>query len=126
MQCINRMAPAIALVLVSACASTARMPVTDVPAGTYVMVEPASGEYNAVTINEGAFAARMGNQTLTGKHWVDRDGVLHMTADTGVCANQESLWTYSYANNRITLDLVEDRCTARSPAFPDRMVYQRN
>ncbi|MGH7444871.1 MAG: hypothetical protein ACREKM_08350 [Longimicrobiales bacterium] len=110
--------------VVSACATTTRMPVTDVPAGTYVLVEPASEEYNAVAINEGAYAVRIGNMTLSGQHWVDADGRLHLVDDTGECAGQESIWTYSYANNRITLDLVEDLCVGRE--IPSHMVYERS
>lgn len=126
MQPIGRTAPALMLALaVSACATTTRTPVTDVPLGTYQLVEPASDEYNAVTINERAFAARMGNSTFSGQHWIDSEGRLRMADDTGPCAGQESIWTYQYANNRVTLDLIEDRCAARPTAFPARMVYER-
>lgn len=123
---IARTASSLALaLLVSACAATTRIPVTDVPAGTYVLVEPASDEYNAVSINEGAFAVRMGTMTHSGQHWLDSEGRLHMADDAGPCAGQESIWTYQYASNRVTLNLVEDLCTARPMAFPQRMVYQR-
>lgn len=115
---------AVLTLVVGACASTTRMPVTDVPAGTYVLVEPASEEYNAVSINEGAYAVRIGNMTMSGQHWVDADGRLHLVDDTGECAGQESIWTYSYANNRITLDLVEDLCAGRE--IPSHMVYERS
>ncbi len=126
MRLIRQFAPALTLALeATACATTSRMPVTDVPAGTYVMVEPASDEYNAVAINENAFALRMGTQTMTGQHWVDSDGRLHITEDSGPCAGQESIWTYTYANNRITMQRVEDMCTARPADFPERMVYER-
>lgn len=126
MRPIRQFAPALlAVVVASACATTSRMPVTDVPAGTYVLVEPESEEYHAVAINESAFAVREGNMTLTGQHWLDSDGRLHMTVDSGPCAGQESIWTYSYANNRVTLNLIEDMCTARDPAFPQQLVYER-
>lgn len=126
MRLIGRIVPTLMLALaVSACATVTRNPVTDVPAGTYVLVEPASEEFNAVAITDLAFAARMGDTTVTGQHWIDDEGRLRMTSDTGPCAGQESIWTYSYANNRVTLDLVEDRCAVRSPAFPERMVYER-
>ena len=122
----TRTAFSLALALVvSACATTTRIPVTDVPSGTYVLVKPASDEYHAVSINEGAFAVRMGNMTHSGQHWLDRDGRLHMADDAGPCAGQESIWTYQYTNNRITLNLVEDLCAARPTAFPQRLVYQR-
>lgn len=111
--------------VVSACATTSRLPVTDVPAGTYVLVEPASDDFNAVTINESAFSMRMGDMTHSGQHWLDSEGRLHMADDEGPCAGQESIWTYSYTNNRVTLDLVEDRCTARTMTLPERMVYER-
>lgn len=111
-------------VVAVACATTTRLPVTDVPAGTYVLVEPASEEYNAVSINEGAYAVRIGDMTMSGQHWLDSDGRLHLVDDTGDCAGQESIWTYSYANNRITMDLVEDMCVGRE--IPSHMVYERN
>jgi hypothetical protein len=122
----GRITWAVVLALVtSACATTSRTPVTDVPTGTYVLVEPESDVYNAVTISESAFAVRMGTETHSGQHWIDRDGQLRMTDDAGPCAGQESIWTYQYANNRVTLNLVEDLCTARPTAFPQRMVYER-
>lgn len=112
--------------LVAACATAPRRdPLVNVPAGTYVLVEPQSDVYNAVGINERAFAARIGNETHRGQHWVDAQGRLHMADDTGPCMGQESIWTYSYANNRVTLDLVEDLCAVRPNAFPRRMVYER-
>lgn len=121
-----RIASGLALALViGACATTSRLPVTDVPTGTYELVEPASDDYNAVTVNENAFAVRIGTMTHTGQHWLDSEGRLHMADDEGPCAGVESIWTYQYANNRVTLDLVEDRCTARTTPFPQRMVYER-
>lgn len=112
--------------VVTGCATTAsRQPVTLVPAGNYVLVEPASDTYNAVSINEWTFAARIGDQVHRGQHWIDSAGRLHMTDDAGPCAGQESIWTYSYSNNRVTLDLVQDLCTARTTPFPQRMVYER-
>lgn len=127
MRILGKLAPSLVLALVvTACATTPRRePLTAVPAGNYVLVEPASDVYNAVGINEWTFAARIGNETHRGQHWVDSAGRLHMTDDAGPCAGQESIWTYSYANNRVTLDLVQDLCTARPMAFPQRMVYER-
>jgi hypothetical protein len=126
MRNIGNFAPAILLTLAAgACAPAMRAPLTDVPHGGYVLVEPESEEYNAVTINEYAFSARMGDQIVTGQHWVDSDGRLRMTDDAGPCAGEESIWDYSYTNNRVTLDLVEDRCPVRSVPFPERMVYER-
>ncbi len=126
MRIIGNIAPAVLLTLAaSACVPATRTPLTDVPHGGYVLVEPEPEVYNAVTINEYAFSARMGDEIVTGRHWVDSDGRLRMTDDEGPCAGEESIWDYSYANNRVTLDLVEDRCTVRSVAFPERMVYQR-
>jgi hypothetical protein len=123
---IGKIASSLVLALVvSACATTTRLPVTDVPAGTYVLVEPASDEYNAVTISENAFAVRMGDMTHSGQHWLDSEGRLHMTDDAGPCAGVESIWTYQYSGNRVTLDLVEDLCTERPSAFPERLVYER-
>lgn len=125
MRLIGRITPALMFALVvTACAT--RMPVTDVPAGTYVLVEPASDTYNAVTISDRAFAARMGNMVHSGQHWLDSDGRIHMADDAGPCAGVESIWTYQYTNNRVTLNLVEDLCTVRPNPFPQRMVYQRN
>jgi hypothetical protein len=109
----------------SACAAAMRAPLTDVPPGGYVLVEPESDVYNAVTINERAFSARIGDEIHTGQHWVDSEGRLRMADDAGPCAGQESIWTYAYSNNRVTLNLVEDLCAVRSVPFPDRMVYQR-
>jgi hypothetical protein len=117
---------AVVAVAVAACAPmVTRAPLTDVPAGTYVLVEPASDQYNAVAINESGFVVRMGNETHAGRHWVDADGRLRMTDEAGPCAGQESIWTYQYTNNRVTLDLVEDLCPARTMTFPQRMVYER-
>jgi hypothetical protein len=126
MRRIVSIAPAAVLALVvSACATVTRAPLTDVPAGTYMLVEPASEEYNAVAINENGFVVRIGQATHSGRHWVDGDGRLRMTDEAGPCAGQESIWTYQYTNNRVTLDLVEDLCTVRPMAFPARMVYER-
>jgi hypothetical protein len=119
-------AAVVAAVIVGACATVAaRAPLTDVPAGTYVLVEPASDQYNAVAINESGFVARMGDATHAGRHWVDPDGRLRMADEAGPCAGQESIWTYQYTNNRVTLDLVEDLCTVRAMPFPQRMIYER-
>ncbi|CAN5872565.1 hypothetical protein BH23GEM9_BH23GEM9_28960 [soil metagenome] len=126
MRLIGQFAPALMLaVIANACATTTRAPVTDIPAGTYVLVEPASDVYNAVNINDRAFAGRMGTTTFGGQHWIDRNGRLRMADDAGPCAGQESIWNYQYMSNRVTLTLVEDRCAARATAFPPRMVYER-
>jgi hypothetical protein len=111
------------LFVVSACAS--RAPVTDVPPGVYVMVEPEPQVYNAVRVAPRAFTARMGDEIHSGEHWVDGDGRLRMADMTGPCEGQESVWNYQYANNRVTLTLVEDRCRVRPTPFPERMVYER-
>lgn len=114
------------LLALGACASAeVRRPVMDVPPGSYVLVEPQSDVYNAVTINERAWAVRMGDEVFTGAQWVDAEGRLHLVNDTGPCAGQQSVWTYSYSGGRITLDRVEDECTARPEGQPSHMVYQR-
>lgn len=127
MRIMGKIVPALLLALVaSACATTSmRAPVEDVPPGEYVLVEPQSDVFNAVRINPRAFTVRLGTQIHSGQHWVDGSGLLHMTDDDGPCAGQESIWNYDYANNRVTLNLVEDQCAARPTAFPDRMVYER-
>jgi hypothetical protein len=126
MRIIGKIAPAVLLTLAaSACVPAMRAPLTDVPPGGYVLVEPDSEVYNAVTINERAFSSRVGDEIHTGQHWVDSEGRLRMVDDAGPCAGQESIWTYSYSNNRVTLELIQDLCPARSPQFPQRMVYQR-
>jgi len=124
MQAIRTVALLLPLALVLSACATARSPLPDVPAGTYVLVQPESEVYNAVAITNRAFTARMGTQILSGEHWVS-DGRLHMADFSGPCQGQESIWTYSYSNNRVTLDLVQDRCGARNPPFPQRMVYER-
>lgn len=127
MRLIRNATPVLALALLAgACATATRAPVTDVPAGTYVLVEPESDEYHAVAINERAFTVRIGTQTHSGQVWVDGDGRLHLADDTGPCAGQESIWTYQYSGNRITMNLVDDLCTARASAFPARLVYERD
>lgn len=126
MRMIQRIAPALLLAVVTtACATAVRAPVADVPAGTYVLVEPETGVYQAVSINERAHALRVGDDVITGQHWVDADGRLHIVPDEGPCVGQESIWTYSYTGNRITMNLVQDRCTARVDPLPQRLVYQR-
>ena len=117
--------PTLALALALGACASARMPVTNVPAGTYVRVEPASDVYHAVAINETTHAARVGNDVFRGTHWVDSQGRLHLMDDAGPCMGVESIWTYGYTGNRLTMTLVEDRCTARPMAFPQRMVYER-
>jgi hypothetical protein len=119
-------APAILSGLViAACAPAMRAPLTDVPAGTYVLVEPETDVYNAVTINERAFSLRVGQNVITGEHWVDELGRIHMAENEGPCAGQASVWTYQYTANRVTLNLVEDHCPMRPPEYPERMVYER-
>jgi hypothetical protein len=110
--------------LTAACATTTRMPVTDIPAGNYVLVEPASDTYTAIAINDMAYSVRMDDDIWTGRHWVDADGQLHVVDDEGSCAGMESVWTYNYSGNRLTLDLVSDACTTRDQ--PDRLVYERH
>src|SRR5690606_21913664 len=57
MRRFKKLAPSLVLALVvTACASNTRQPLTAVPAGNYVLVEPASDVYNAVGINEWTFA----------------------------------------------------------------------
>lgn len=126
MRIIGLIAPAILLAFAaSACAPAVRAPLADVPPGGYVLVEPEMDVYNAVTINERAFSLRVGDEIFTGQHWVDADGNLRMTDDAGPCAGEVSIWTYSYSNNRVTLNLVEDRCEVRRQPLLERMVYQR-
>jgi hypothetical protein len=124
MRTIGRIAPVI-LFAFAASACAARMPLADVPHGTYVLVEPAPAVYTAVTLGEGAYAIRAGDQVVRGQHWVDNRGRVHVVEDTGPCAGRASLWTYDYSNNRLTLNLVEDRCPNRSPALSQRLVYER-
>ena len=122
---IRRILPMLLVpLLVAACATTSRMPLADVPAGNYELVEPASDVHVAVAINENAFAVRQDRQTYTGQHWVDSQGRLHLVDDTGPCAGLESVWTYSYAGNRLTLEKVSDACTTRQ--FEQGMVFQRS
>lgn len=124
MQAIRKVAFLLSLAMIASACATTRAPLPDVPAGTYVLVEPDPDVYNAVAITDRAFTARMGERIESGEHWVS-DGRLHMASYSGPCQGQESIWTYSYSNNRVTLDLVQDRCGARSPPFPQRMVYER-
>jgi hypothetical protein len=108
----------------TACATAAaRLPLTDVPPGTYVMVEPASETYNAVTIGANSFSYRNGDETGTGQHWLDSDGRVHIVDDSGECAGQESIWTYQYTGNRISMTKVSDACAGRE--MPATMVYER-
>lgn len=126
MKRIGKIAPALLLAFVTtACATSVRAPLADVPAGNYVMVEPTSDVYNAVAINERGYTVRAGNQVYGGELWVDADGQLHLVDTEGPCVGQESIWTYNYSGNRVTLDLVEDVCTVRPNQFPQRMVYER-
>ena len=124
MKTIRKVAFLFLLALIASACATTRAPVTDVPAGTYVLVEPESDVYNAVAVSDRAYTVRMDDQIHSGEHWVS-DGRLHMAAYSGPCEGQESIWTYSYSNNRVTLDLVQDRCGARTPPLPQRMVYER-
>ncbi|MEX2530887.1 MAG: hypothetical protein WD960_08945 [Gemmatimonadota bacterium] len=117
--------PALLLLpVVSACAAS-RAPLTDVPTGEYVLVEPEPQVFNAVRVAPRAFTVRMGDEIHSGEHWVDDGGRLRMADMAGPCQDQESIWNYQYANNRVTLTLVEDRCQARAQPFPQRMVYER-
>lgn len=127
MKITRSIAPAaLLLLLAGACATTAvRDPLVDVPAGNYVLVEPRSDVYNAVAITDRAFTLRVGDDIMRGQHWVDADRRIHMAFDTGPCAGQESIWTYGYTGNRVTLNLVEDLCPVRRPTLPQRMVYER-
>lgn len=121
-----RMLAALTLVLAAAaCATTTRAPLTDVPDGTYVLVDPAPDGYHAVALNDWAFTARVDDDVHTGQHWLDDQGRLHMADDEGPCAGVESIWTYDYTGDRVELTLVEDRCDVRPMAFPDRMIYER-
>jgi hypothetical protein len=124
MRIVGKVAPVILFALVvGACAT--RGPLTDVPHGTYQLVEPEPDVYTAVTIADRAYAVRVGQDIVRGQHWVDNQGRVHIVDDAGRCAGQASIWTYSYSNNRVTINLVEDRCPDRTPAFPQRMVYER-
>jgi hypothetical protein len=125
MRTIVKIAPALLLAAVVSACTTARAPLADVPAGNYVMVEPASDVYNAASIHETGYTLRVGDDVWSGQHWVDSQGRLHMVDDEGPCMGQGSIWTYSYTGNRVTLDLIEDRCTARPMTLPERMVYER-
>lgn len=126
MKSMGKIAPALLLAFVTtACATSVRAPLVDVPAGTYVMVEPASDVYNAASVNETGYTLRVGDQVYSGEHWVDSDGQLHMLDTDGPCAGQETIWNYEYSGDRVTLDLIEDRCTTRTDELPQRMVYER-
>lgn len=109
--------------MLAACATTTRMPVTDVPTGNYVLVEPQQDTYMAVSIGEWAHSLRAGDETWTGQHWLDAEGRLHTVDDTGECAGMEAIWTYQYTGNRLTMDLVSDECPTRE--IPERLVYER-
>lgn len=120
---VTRLAPFAVAVLVAACATTpVRQPVTTVPAGTYLMVEPEPEQYTAVSINEGAYTVRVGDQVWSGQHWLDGQGRYHMVDDTGQCAGMESIWTYDYQGSRVTMDLVSDECATRE--LPSTQVYE--
>ena len=111
--------------ILAACATTPQhLPVTDVPPGNYVLVEPESDVYTAVAINENAHTVRMGDQTITGQHWLDAEGRLHIVPDTGECAGMESVWTYSVSGNRITMDQVSSECTVEG--MPTHEVWERS
>lgn len=115
--------PVFLLLTLTACATVPeRRPITDVPLGTYVMVEPAPQVYNAVTINENAWSLRNGDEVFTGTHWLDSDGMLHIVENEGPCAGMDSVYRYSYADHRLTVDRVSDACTERGA--PEHMVYQ--
>lgn len=124
MRIIGKVAPIILFTVVAGACAT-RGPLADVPLGTYELVEPESEVYNAVAINERSYTVRVGDEIVRGEHWVDSQGRIHLADDAGPCAGQESIWTYSYSNNRVTMNLVEDRCPVRSEEFPQRMVYER-
>jgi hypothetical protein len=116
---------AIALALVVGACATTRMPVADVPAGNYVLVEPTGGPYVALAINEWAHSVRVDDEVMTGSHWVGSDGNLHVVDDEGPCAGMESVWSYSYSGNRLTIDQVSDECTSRDPDMPTHQVFER-
>ena len=122
---ITRIAPlAMLLAVTAACATTqVRQPLTDVPAGEYLLVEPEPEQYTAVAINEGAYTVRVGDQVWSGTHWVDGQGRAHIVDDAGECAGMESIWTYSYMSNRLTMELVSDACPTRE--FSSTQVWER-
>ncbi len=95
MRWTTRMVPLVFLILgATACAS--RAPVTDVPTGIYVLVEPEVEEYNAVAVAQRAFTVREGSQVYSGEHWVDGARRLRMAIYSGPCAGEESIWDYNY------------------------------
>lgn len=126
MRMIRKLSPALVLALVvGACATTTRLPVTDVPSGNYVLVEPASDQYVALALNERAHTVRVDDDIMTGTHYVDSAGNLHIIDDDGACAGMESVWSYSYSGNRLTVERISDACTARDPNIPARQVFER-
>lgn len=127
MRMISKLSPALVLALfVGACATTTRLPVTDVPAGNYVLVEPESDQYVALAINERAYSVRVDDDIMTGTQYVDSEGNLHVVDDDGPCAGMESVWSYSYSGNRLTIERISDACTARDPNMPARQVFERS
>jgi hypothetical protein len=120
---VTRFAPFAVVALVAACATApTREPVTTVPAGTYLQVDPEPEAYTAVAINEGAFTVRVGDEVWSGQHWLDGQGRYHMADDTGPCAGMESIWTYDFQGTRVTMDLVSDECATRE--FPATVVFE--
>ena len=115
--------PVFTLLLLTACATVPeRRPISDVPLGTYVLVDPAPPEYNAVTINENAWSLRSGDEVVNGTHWIDSDDMLHIVSNDGPCGGMDSVYRYSYENHRLTLDRVSDACGNRDA--PAHMVYE--
>lgn len=125
MRILSVAAVGLSFAVMSACAiAPVRAPVTFAPAGTYVQVQPEAAEYTAVATTDTGWAARIGDQVITGAHWVDNQGLYYRTDETGPCAGMTSVWRYDVQGNRVTLNLVSDECTARDLA--STYVYERN
>lgn len=126
MRILSIAAAGLSLAVMAACASApTRAPVTFAPMGTYVQVQPEPAEYTAVATTETGWAARVGDQVITGEHWVDDEGLYHRVETTGPCAGMESVWEYDVMGDRVTFNLVSDECPNRDRDLASTYVYER-
>lgn len=120
-----RFIPLLVLLPFTACASRgpAQYPLTDVPLGTYQLVDPEPEAYTAVALNDRAWAVRAGDQVFTGTLYVDQAGLLHVIDDQGPCAGLGAVWEYELTGARLVMDLVSDECENRD--VPHHWVWER-